>query len=175
MSLRTFFMTLPLAIFAVLVWFFLRGLHQDSHAVPSVLIGQPVPAFTATTLEGKTFTNSDFPKQVYLLNVWASWCITCRAEHQMLEQIHSQYKVPIYGLNYKDKPDTANGWLSNFGNPYAAVISDPRGAVGINLGVYGVPETFVVDKQGIIRYKQIGDINERNWQQVIWPLIQSLK
>lgn len=159
----------------LLLVLFFQGLGKDPHKVPSALIGKPVPDFKITTLKGGIFTNHDFKKQVVLLNVWASWCVTCRAEHQMLDEIHDKYHVPIYGLNYKDKRDTASGWLDTFGNPYQAILFDDKGQLGINLGVYGVPETFVIDKSGVIRYKQIGDVNERNWNSTLWPLIQKLQ
>jgi cytochrome c biogenesis protein CcmG/thiol:disulfide interchange protein DsbE len=166
---------LPLVVFLLLVILFWQGLGKDPHEVPSALIGKTVPTFTIATLEGSTFTNKDFAHKVILLNVWASWCVTCRAEHQMLDIIHNQYHVPMYGLDYKDKRDTAIGWLENFGNPYQAVLFDDKGQLGINLGVYGVPETFVIDKQGIIQYKQIGEINQRNWKSTLWPLVQKLQ
>ena len=113
--------------------------------------------------------------EVWLLNVWASWCVACRVEHPLLVELSKKNAVPLIGLNYKDKRDAATGWLAQFGNPYQLSAVDADGRVGIDYGVYGVPETFVIDKQGVIRFKQIGPITEEAWQNKLLPLVQQLR
>ncbi len=166
---------LPLVIFICLAILFARGLQLDPHKLPSALIGKPLPVFTLTTLDGKTISEKDLQGKVLLLNVWASWCLTCRVEHAELMNIAASHQILIYGLNYKDQLDAANSWLQAFGNPYVATIYDPKGMFALNLGVYGVPETYLIDKQGIIRYKQVGEITNNNWQSVILPLAKTLE
>ena len=167
----------PLAIFVVICAFLLVGLWRDPREVPSPLIGKPAPAFRLAELHGsgKVRGKEDMLGQVWLLNVWASWCVSCRDEHPVLVEFAKRNVVPIYGLNYKDKPDDALAWLKQFGDPYTASIVDRDGRVGIDYGVYGVPETFVIDKAGVIRYKQIGPITPAALQNKILPLIEQLK
>lgn len=166
----------PLAVFLTLVGFLYVGLHRDPHEVPSPLIGKPAPAFALTRLDdsSKTITRDQLLGHVYLLNVWASWCVSCRDEHPILVDYVRTHPVEIYGLDYKDTRTEALAWLEQLGNPYKAALFDADGRVGIDYGVYGVPETFVIDKKGIIRYKQTGPINSDVLTNTLAPLIQSL-
>ena len=141
------------------------------------LINKPAPAFTLPQLHdpSKTFSSQEMKGQVWLLNVWASWCVSCREEHPVLMSLARKNIVPVYGLDYKDKNADGEAWLRNGGNPYTLVATDADGRVGIDYGVYGVPETYVIDKQGIIRFKQIGAITHENLQTKILPLIAELQ
>ena len=167
----------PLAIFVILAAFLVKGLFLNPREVPSPLIDKPAPAFALAQLHepGKTLAKDDLRGKVWLLNVWASWCVSCREEHPLLVDLAKQGIVPIYGLNYKDKREEALGWLQQFGNPYAASITDLDGRVGIDYGVYGVPETFVIDKNGVIRYKQIGPITREALDKKIVPMVKQLQ
>jgi cytochrome c biogenesis protein CcmG/thiol:disulfide interchange protein DsbE len=168
---------IPLAIFVGLVVFFAIGLTRDPREVPSPFIGKAAPAFTLTQLHDEkiAFTPADMKGKVWLLNVWASWCVSCRVEHPLLVEMSKQNVVPIVGLNYKDKRDEGLQWLAKFGNPYVLSAFDVEGRVGIDYGVYGVPETFVIDKQGVIRYKQIGPVTPEALEKKILPLIRQLQ
>jgi cytochrome c biogenesis protein CcmG/thiol:disulfide interchange protein DsbE len=168
---------IPLGVFLVLVVFLGIGLGLNPREVPSPLIGKPAPAFRLADLHenGKVRGKEDMLGQVWLLNVWASWCVSCREEHPVLVDFARRNLVPVYGLNYKDQRDDALAWLKQFGDPYTASIVDRDGRVGIDYGVYGVPETFVIDKAGVIRYKQIGPITPAALQNKILPLIEQLK
>ncbi|HET9701463.1 MAG TPA: DsbE family thiol:disulfide interchange protein [Burkholderiales bacterium] len=168
---------LPLAVFLVVAAFLVKGLFLNPREVPSPLIDKPAPAFKLTQLHepDKSLAREDLKGQVWLLNVWASWCVSCREEHPLLVDLARQKLVPIYGLNYKDQREAALGWLQQFGNPYAASVADLDGRVGIDYGVYGVPETFVIDKNGIIRYKQIGPITPDALNNKIIPLVKKLQ
>lgn len=167
---------LPLGIFALLLVLLAVGLTLDPREVPSPLIGKAAPAFELPTLAdpGMTLSNADFNDKVTLLNVWASWCSGCRKEHPVVRQLEGQPGVSLYGLNYKDTRENASKWLRVFGNPYQANAFDLQGLVGIDYGVYGVPETFVIDRRGVIRYKQIGPLTEETLQDVILPLVEKL-
>ena len=167
----------PLAIFIVIVVFLWAGLSRDPHEVPSPLVGKPAPAFQLAQLHApdKRLSTADMQGQVWLLNVWASWCVSCRIEHPLLVQLAKANVVPVIGLNYKDKTDEGKAWLVQNGDPYKLSIVDGDGRVGIDWGVYGVPETFVIDKRGIIRYKQIGPITAEALQQKILPLVRELQ
>jgi len=168
---------IPLILFIVMVAFLAVGLKLDPREVPSPFIGKPAPAFNLPQLTdpSKTFGNADLKGQVSLLNVWASWCVSCKQEHPLLIALSKQHILPIYGLNYKDERDAGLGWLKHFGNPYTASAFDADGKVGIEWGVYGVPETFVIDKQGVIRHKHTGPITEEAWQKTLLPLIIQLQ
>lgn len=168
---------LPLGAFVVLVVFLFIGLRLNPREVPSPLIGKPAPAFQLQQLHQpeKTLTPKDNLGKVWLLNVWASWCASCREEHPMLVQLAKSGVAPIYGLNYKDKRNDALGWLRQFGDPYTVSIADPEGRTGIDYGVYGVPETFVIDKNGLIRYKQIGPVTQEALEKKILPLVKELQ
>ncbi len=167
---------IPLAVFVLLAAFFAVGLTHDPREVPSPFIGKAAPAFKLEQLadEKLAFTPADMKGKVWLLNVWASWCVSCRIEHPLLVEMSKKNVVPIVGLNYKDKRDEGLQWLRKFGNPYSLSAYDVEGKVGIDYGVYGVPETFVIDKQGVIRYKQIGPITPEALEKKIMPLIRSL-
>ena len=168
---------LPLAVFGVIVAFLAAGLNRDPREVPSPLIGKPAPAFALTQLNepSKTLATADLRGQVWLLNVWASWCVSCKEEHPLLVELSKANIVPVIGLDYKDEPAAGRKWLSQNGNPYNVSIVDLDGRVGIDFGVYGVPETFVVDKQGVIRYKQIGPITTQALNDKILPLVRELQ
>lgn len=168
---------LPLAIFVILVIFLGIGLTLNPRQVPSPLIDKPAPIFHLQQLydSSKTLSSEDNLGKVWMLNVWASWCVACRDEHPVLVELSKLGIVPIYGLNYKDQRDTAMQWLRQYGNPYETSIVDADGKVGINYGVYGVPETYVIDKQGIIRYKHIGPVTVESLKDKILPLIKELK
>jgi cytochrome c biogenesis protein CcmG/thiol:disulfide interchange protein DsbE len=168
---------IPLAVFAVLLVFLFVGLGLNPREVPSPLIGKPAPAFQLAQLYApdKPFTQKDMAGQVWLFNVWASWCISCRDEHPVLVELAKTKAVPVVGLNYKDKPNDAKAWLKQFGDPYQLSVSDLDGRVGIDYGVYGVPETFVIDKAGVIRYKHIGPVTPDALEKTILPLVKELQ
>ncbi len=167
---------IPLAIFIGLLVFLGVGLKLNPREVPSPLIDKPAPVFSLPTLDtpSRVLSSKDMLGQVWLLNVWASWCGGCREEHPVLVAFSRTRAVPIVGLDYKDQPDDARRWLIDLGNPYTAVAQDLDGRMGIEFGVYGVPETFVIDKAGIIRYKQIGPMTPKALQDTILPLVKKL-
>ena len=166
----------PLALFAVLLAFLGVGLGLNPREVPSPLIGKPAPAFELARLDDPAvkISHADLQGKVWILNVWASWCAACREEHPLLVEFSKRSPVPIYGLNYKDQRPDALNWLARFGNPYAASLHDFEGRVGIDFGVYGVPETFVIDKQGVVRFKQIGPVTPEVLRDRIEPLLKQL-
>jgi len=168
---------IPLAIFFVLVLFLAVGLRLDPRQVPSPLIDKPAPPFTLPQLDDpqRQFSQKDMLGKVWMLNVWASWCVSCREEHPVLVELSKKSIVPIYGLNYKDERKDALAWLGKLGNPYALSIMDADGRIGIDYGVYGVPETYVIDKQGVIRYKQIGPVTPEILDAKILPLVKKLQ
>ncbi len=168
---------LPLIVFGLLVALLGVGLTLNPREVPSPLIDKPAPAFALPRLHApeQVFASDDLRGQVSLLNVWASWCSGCRQEHPLLVQLVRETDVPLYGLNYKDTRPAALRWLKNYGDPYAATAFDQDGRVGIDYGVYGVPETYVIDRHGIIRYKQIGPITDKVLRDEILPLVQTLR
>jgi len=167
----------PLAVFALLVAFLYRGLSLDPKLVPSPLVGKPMPTFTLTRLDNPaaTISDADFRGKVTLLNVWATWCVSCRREHATLVQLAKTGQVDIYGLNYKDNREDANLYLEKLGNPYTANAFDSDGRVGIDWGVYGAPETFIIDREGIIRHKHIGPLTIDIINDEILPLVAKLK
>ena len=166
----------PLAIFLVLAVFLGVGLKLDPREVPSPLVNKPAPAFAAPSLPSpeRTLRKEDMLGKVWMLNVWASWCGACRDEHPVLVEYSRRGGVPIYGLNYKDKREDGMGWLKQFGNPYVDSVFDQDGRIGIDYGVYGVPETFVIDRAGVIRYKHIGPITPDVLRDKIEPLLKQL-
>ena len=168
---------IPLVVFVVLVGFLWKGLALNPSEVPSPLIDKPAPAFSLQELRdtSQKISAADLRGKVWLLNVWASWCVSCREEHPVLLRFSKTGEVPIYGLNYKDSRDDALRWLQQFGNPYVVSGFDADGQVGIDYGVYGVPETYVIDRDGIIRHKHIGPITVDVWQDEIMPIVRKLK
>ena len=173
---RTWRFGLPLVIFVIVGIFLAIGLKLDPREVPSPLVGKPAPTFKLPRLldtEARTSV-SDMHGKVWLLNIWASWCVSCRAEHPLLNEIAATGMVDIVGLNYKDSRQDALAWLQQWGNPYVSVPVDANGRVGIDWGVYGVPETFVIDSEGIIRYKHIGPLDQNILRRKILPLVRQL-
>ena len=167
----------PLGVFILLVVLLAVGLTLNPREVPSPLIDKPAPAFKLPQLDQPdlAFSQKDMQGQVWLLNVWASWCVSCRDEHPLLVELAKSRVVPVVGLNYKDQPENGKAWLKQFGDPYVLSVADTEGRVGIDFGVYGVPETFVIDRQGVIRYKQIGAITPRSLEEKILPLVRMLQ
>ena len=167
---------IPLGIFLVLVVFLAVGLRRDPHEVPSPLINRAAPTFRLPQLKepNKTFSAEDMRGKVWVLNVWASWCVSCRDEHPLLLEYAATGAVPIYGLNWKDKREDALAWLGELGDPYVLSVADLDGRVAIDYGVYGAPETYLIDQSGTIRYKQIGAVTRDVWQDKILPLVQQL-
>jgi cytochrome c biogenesis protein CcmG/thiol:disulfide interchange protein DsbE len=167
---------LPLILFLIIVTILARGLHLHPNQVPSPLINKPAPAFELPQLTAKKITtNKDFIGHITLLNVWATWCYACAQEHAFLLELAKNEYLSLYGLNYKDDPVSAQKWLQEYGNPYRIVGVDKIGNVAIDLGVYGTPETFIIDKKGVIRYKQIGPITPEIWDQNLKPLVDKLR
>lgn len=165
-----------LAAFGALVALLSVGLTLNPREVPSPLINKPAPHFQLPQIHeaDKVFSERDVIGKVWLLNVWASWCVSCREEHPVLLELAKSNIAPIYGLNYKDKREAGLAWLQRFGNPYQLSAFDSEGKVGIDYGVYGVPETYVIDKRGVIRYKQIGPLTPEIVKQKIIPLVTEL-
>ncbi len=168
---------LPLIIFAVMVGFLWKGLSLKPREVPSPFINKAAPAFKLSQLHDfqLSFSPEEMRGKVWLLNVWASWCVACLAEHPLLMEFARRGDVPLYGLNYKDVPKDAKQWLQQHGNPYKLSVVDYDGRVGIDYGVYGVPETFVIDKQGIIRHKVIGPVTRQSLVEDVMPLLKELE
>lgn len=167
---------LPLALFVGLVVFLAIGLGRDPHEVPSPLINKPAPAFQLPQLHepGKTFSVQEMRGKVWLLNVWASWCVSCREEHPLLLDLARSGSVPLYGLNYKDQRADAIAWLNELGDPYLVSAADLDGRVGIDYGVYGAPETYLIDRDGVIRFKHIGPLTPEVIQGKLLPLARDL-
>ena len=166
----------PLVLFVLLAVFLWRGLPLDPREVPSPLIDKPAPAFALTRLDdaARTVRRDELLGQVWLLNVWASWCEACRAEHATLAAFAKTTPVPVVGLNYKDTRAQGLAWLARFGDPYRLSLFDEQGRVGLDFGVYGVPETFVIDKRGVIRFKLIGPLTPQAIATKIRPLLKEL-
>jgi len=167
---------LPVIVFFVLVGFFAKGLFLNPREVPSPFIGKPAPAFTLPLVgnEAQTFSPADMKGKVWILNVWAPWCVSCRQEHPVLMALAQSGAVPIVGLNWKDKDREAAQLLAQHGSPYVAVPDDLSGKVGIDYGVTGTPESYVIDKEGIVRMKHIGPIDPDVWKNKIEPKLKEL-
>ncbi|MFZ2524474.1 MAG: DsbE family thiol:disulfide interchange protein [Candidatus Ferrigenium altingense] len=168
---------LPFVVFLIMAAFMYVGLGLNPHEVPSPLVGKTAPAFTLPQLHepAKQFSPQDMKGKVWLFNVWASWCTACENEHPVFLELSRQNLVPIYGMDYKDKREDGEAWLRKHGNPYALVVSDAEGRVGIDYGVYGVPETYVIDKQGVIQHKHIGAVTPKILDEKIIPLVKELQ
>lgn len=163
---------IPLIVFAVLAVFLWKGLGNDPSHLPSVLVGKPLPEFSLPTVEDpdRTVTRADIVQgKPFLINVWATWCVACRVEHPYLLELSKQ-GVLIYGLDYRDDRAEAQKWLTDFKNPYAINLFDPEGRLVLDLGVYGAPETFLVDAEGVIQYRHVGVVDEKVWQSKLAPL-----
>ena len=167
---------IPLGLFLVLVVFLAIGLSRDPREIPSALVNKPAPTFRLPQLKDqtKTFSAEDMQGKVWLLNVWASWCIACRDEHEHLFEYAKSGVAPIIGLNYKDRREDALAWLGELGDPYQLSAVDLDGRVAIDYGVYGAPETYVIDKSGTIRLKHVGPVMPDVWSQKVLPLVQEL-
>jgi len=167
----------PLAVFLVVGVFLAVGLTLNPREIPSPLIGKPVPEFSLPPVQGRTLglSSADLKGEVSLVNVFASWCVACRAEHPLLMELRDKGVVAVHGLNYKDRPADAEKWLNELGDPYTRTGADINGRVAIDWGVYGVPETFLIDRQGRIAYKQIGPLNPEVLEKTILPLIRKLR
>lgn len=165
---------LPLLMFVVLALFLMRGLQLDPREMPSALIDKPLPEFQLGQLgTGKMVQREDVIGKVTLFNVWATWCVSCRMEHPYLQKLADE-GVPIVGINYKDESIAAMKWLRDLGNPYLLNVEDREGTLGLDMGVFGAPETYLVDAQGVIRYRHVGVINERIWIGLLSPLYKDL-
>lgn len=177
MNRRILILSIPLIIFLLGCVFLYKGLFSDPTKLESVLLDQPVPEFALTSLQNpeQEFSRDIFTGQPMLLNVWATWCPTCYAEHEYLNQLKAREDIYIVGMNYKDERTKALRWLKNLGNPYAIDLYDPQGKLGLDLGVYGAPETFLIDSHGIIRYRHVGDVNETVWQQTLKPIFEQME
>lgn len=167
---------IPLIVFVVLAALFWRGLSLDPNEMPSSRLDDPVPAFSLRTVKDpeRVVTPEIFQGQVSLLNVWATWCQACRIEHPFLNKLAEQ-GVPIYGVNYKDDVAEAQRWLEKLHDPYRLSVVDASGDLGVDLGVFGAPETYVIDKQGVIRHRHVGVVGQRVWDEEIGPLVERLK
>ncbi|WP_026972650.1 DsbE family thiol:disulfide interchange protein [Aliagarivorans marinus] len=176
MNKRLLYFFLPLVVFLAVSVFLFRGLYSDPTELESVLVGKPVPQFELQDIYelDKQHHSNIFEGEPLLLNVWATWCPTCRAEHEFLNTLAEQ-GVKIIGLNYKDDRGKAINWLAQLGNPYAINLYDEKGLLALDLGVYGAPETYLIDSQGIIRYRHVGDVNARNWQQELAPIFSAME
>ena len=177
--MKRFLFFLPVLAFAGLIGVFGFGLTQDPKVLPSQLIDRPLPQFDLPGIAdapggGPGFASAGLKGQPLLLNVWASWCAACPQEHPVLTRISGE-GFPVYGLAWKDKPEDSRAWIARFGNPYKAIAADEAGRTAIDLGVTGVPETFIVDKAGRVRFKQIGPISPETWEGTIKPLMTKLR
>ena len=168
---------IPLILFIVLAVFLAVGLKLKPSEIPSPLLNKPAPMFSAPklTAPSEKLSPTDLKGQVWLFNVWASWCVSCRDEHPVINLLAQQKAAIIVGLNYKDETEAANKWLETLGNPYNDSVMDADGRIGIDWGVYGVPETFVIDKKGVVRYKHTGPVTEEDVQNTFLPLIAKLQ
>ncbi len=180
MNKQRLFLFVPLILFAVLAVLFWRGLSLDPNEMPSALLNKPVPAFDLPVIpapenpQGLVTANQDMLKgKVSLLNVWATWCLPCKQELPFFNTLKAQ-GINIYGINYKDDNAEAQRWLAEFHNPFVFSVLDADGRLGVNLGVFGYPETYIVDKQGVIRYKHIGEMDAQIWEKTIKPIVDSL-
>jgi cytochrome c biogenesis protein CcmG, thiol:disulfide interchange protein DsbE len=168
---------IPLFLFLILTFFLAIGLQLNPREIPSPLLDKPTPGFALPELHNPTklFSDAELEGKVWVLNVWASWCVSCRAEHPVLNQLSELTDVTIIGLDYKDDPVAAQKWLQSLGNPYDLSVMDMQGRVGIDWGVYGVPETFLMDKKGLIRHKHTGPITLDDVRETLLPLIEQLQ
>lgn len=174
--MRSLTYLVPVILFAVIAVFLGRGLFLDPSKVPTALADKLVPAFDLPAVDENTesLSSEDLKGRISVLNIFASWCIPCRVEHPLLLELAAENSAAVHGINYKDRPEDARNWLNSLGDPYDRIGADRDGRAGIDLGVYGVPETFVIDEDGVIRYKHVGPITEKDMNKIIRPLIQKL-
>ena len=167
----------PLAAFVGMLMYFSAGLQRDPSIIPTALIDHPVPVFDLPPIEGRAegLSSDDLTGEVTLVNIFGSWCVACLIEHPLLMEIAEAGETPIMGLNWKDQPDKAAAWLERHGDPYALIGHDTNGRAAIGFGVTGAPETFIVDKRGRIRFKQVGPVTEQVWEEDMLPLIRELR
>ena len=171
---RRLLLCLPLLAFLVLAGFLYRGLYRDPQVLPSALVGQPFPAFSLPgVLDEQLISRQDLLGRPALVNVWGTWCVACREEHPLLNRLKAQ-GVVIHGVNYKDDNASARRWLAEFHDPYRLDIRDDEGRLGLDLGVYGAPETFLIDAQGIVRYRHVGVVDQRVWDEELGPRYRAL-
>lgn len=177
--MRRFAYLLPVLLFALVAGYFLLSLRddRDPSLVPSALIGQRIPVFQlpGLTPEAPGLNSADIVGEVAVINVFASWCLPCRAEHPMLVGLAATPRVALYGILYKDEPAAGAAWLAELGDPFRAVGVDRAGRTGIDLGVYGVPETYVIDREGIIRFRQVGPLDQQVIVETLLPLLKRLQ
>lgn len=174
MMRRRLLLCLPLLAFLVLAGFLFRGLHRDPQALPSALVGQPFPAFSLPGVkDDQLFSRQDLLGRPALVNVWGTWCVACHEEHPVLNQLKAQ-GVVIHGINYKDDNASARRWLAEFHDPYQLDLRDDAGRLGLDLGVYGAPETFLIDAQGVVRYRHVGVVDQRVWAEELGPRYHAL-
>ena len=173
--MKNFKFYIPVVVFfalAVIMW---RGLYLDTKELPSMLIDKPMPAFALTTVEGAPVTNQDLPQEIFLLNVWGSYCLPCLVEHPTLMRLSEEGEIPVVGVNYRDRQQLALRWLDDNGDPFAFSILDEDGRFGIDLGVYGAPETYLVDADGVIRFRHVSVLDEQVWEEEFLPAIAALQ
>ncbi len=177
MNRRMIILLIPLVLFLAGCVFLYKGLFSDPTKLESVLINEPVPEFALPSLQDpeRELSRDIFLGQPMLLNVWATWCPTCYAEHEYLNQLKEREGIHIVGINYKDERTKALRWLKNLGNPYADDIYDPTGMLALDLGVYGAPETFFIDSNGVIRYRHVGDVNDTVWKKTLKPIFEQME
>lgn len=170
--LKFFIPVIAFIALAVLLW---RGLYLDTTELPSMLIDKPMPAFELTTVDGRPVSNGDLPGEMFLLNVWGSYCLPCLVEHPTFMRLSEEGEIPVVGVNYRDRQELAVDWLEDNGDPYAFSILDESGRFGIDLGVYGAPETYLVDANGVIRYRHVSVLDETVWEEEFLPAIAELQ
>ncbi len=168
---------LPVAAFAALALWFAAGLGRDPGYIPSMLIDRPAPQFSLPPIAGRDrgFSSQDLKGEVSMVNIFGSWCATCEIEHPVLMEIAREGVAPIYGLNWKDKPGAGGAWLAERGDPFKAIGDDADGRVAVDFGVTGAPETFIIDAEGRVRHKHVGEITRDDWRRVLKPMIEDLK
>lgn len=170
--LKFFIPVLAFIALAVLLW---RGLYLDTSELPSMLIDKPMPAFALTTVDGMPVSNDDLPNEMFLLNVWGSYCLPCLVEHPTFMRLSEEGEIPVVGVNYRDRQNFAVEWLEDNGDPFAFSILDESGRFGIDLGVYGAPETYLVDADGVIRFRHVSVLDEVVWEEEFLPAIAELQ
>lgn len=166
---------IPVLVFVALALLLWRGLYMDTRTLPSMLVDRPMPAFELTTVEGEPVSNADLPEQMFLLNIWGSYCLPCLVEHPTFMRLAEEGEIPVVGINYRDQQQSAIEWLEDNGDPFAFSILDESGRFGIDLGVYGAPETYLVDEDGVIRYRHVSVLDETVWDEVFEPAIAELR